>query len=72
MNIFSPNIPPTSETRNETVVPESPAIIPPGNKLHNLELIKVAVLITVISIIMLTTCRMLFQLVVRIPPRKPP
>ncbi|ODM98460.1 hypothetical protein Ocin01_08222 [Orchesella cincta] len=42
------------------------------NKLHKLEIIKVGVLIAVISIIMLTTCRMVFQLFIRFRPEKPP
>ncbi|CAL8112798.1 unnamed protein product [Orchesella dallaii] len=42
------------------------------NKLHKLELIKVGVLIAVISIIMLTTCRMVFQLFIRFRPEKLP
>lgn len=42
------------------------------NRLHQLEIIKVFVLIFVISIILLTTCRMVFQLFIRFRPEKPP
>ncbi|OXA58159.1 uncharacterized protein LOC110847715 [Folsomia candida] len=62
-------------TQNATnIVTFKPRPSEPGrspHRLQHLEMIKVGVLIFVISIIMLTTCRMVFQLFVRFRPEKP-